>query len=412
MTLLLEMLKSDELGNDELLIGGAWTGVEDCVSGRPSLGPTALELGIYELGVLHVNAIGRPADWVSVLRGKAGRAGRVLQCLGQVIKCFAGQAARPDVAACVSSGLFELSLEAVAAFAAAGVDRLVDTDPGAVYHALGCLRYCRAEPGSELKIRSVAPALAFCLEHNLDLAEQVGATTQANAAAVCCGVFGRDEGGSEFSFSQQHIDILLTRWSQIVRAVGWNKNSKPTDDLIMALELCISDERKPLLLANKDFISYLVDALLLDPDHPRAGMKEENKTWCQQHHTECLAQLAVFGPAREALLQDSSVIPALQAVADAGMSAEARELAGAALQALSDKEMVMMVEGQKHIMLSYQWDNQGTVQRINDSLISRSFVTWFDLTNMKGSTMDAMRYRRYSARFSPCLLQVACNHNI
>ena len=27
---------------------------------------------------------------------------------------------------------------------------------------------------------------------------------------------------------------------------------------------------------------------------------------------------------------------------------------------------------------------------MNESLIAREYVTWFDLTNMKGSTMDAM----------------------
>ena len=31
-----------------------------------------------------------------------------------------------------------------------------------------------------------------------------------------------------------------------------------------------------------------------------------------------------------------------------------------------------------------QWDAQATVKRINESLIERGFVTWFDLTNMKG----------------------------
>ena len=30
------------------------------------------------------------------------------------------------------------------------------------------------------------------------------------------------------------------------------------------------------------------------------------------------------------------------------------------------------------------------MQRTNDALIERGYVTWFDLTNMKGSTMDAM----------------------
>ena len=41
-------------------------------------------------------------------------------------------------------------------------------------------------------------------------------------------------------------------------------------------------------------------------------------------------------------------------------------------------------------MLSYQWNVQATIKRLNESLIARGYVTWFDLTNMKGSTMDAM----------------------
>jgi hypothetical protein len=42
-------------------------------------------------------------------------------------------------------------------------------------------------------------------------------------------------------------------------------------------------------------------------------------------------------------------------------------------------------------MLSYQWDSQATIQRMNESLLGRGYLTLFDLTNMKGSTMDAMR---------------------
>ena len=37
-----------------------------------------------------------------------------------------------------------------------------------------------------------------------------------------------------------------------------------------------------------------------------------------------------------------------------------------------------------------QWNYQAIIKRLNESLIARSYVTWFDLTNMKGSTMDAM----------------------
>lgn len=76
-------------------------------------------------------------------------------------------------------------------------------------------------------------------------------------------MFGRDEGGSEFSFTQQQIDLLLERWSQTVRAVGMLATSKPTSDTIMVVELTISDKNKPLLLANPVFLPYLVDALLL-----------------------------------------------------------------------------------------------------------------------------------------------------
>ena len=58
--------------------------------------------------------------------------------------------------------------------------------------------------------------------------------------------------------------------------------------------------------------------------------------------------------------------------------------------ALSDQELHALADGeQKHIMLSYQWDVQAIVQRINDSLLNRGYVTWLDLTHMRGSVMDA-----------------------
>ena len=81
-------------------------------------------------------------------------------------------------------------------------------------------------------------------------------------------------------------------------------------------------------------------------------MKEDLKAWCQQHHCEALAQLAVHEGSRETLLRDGSVVPALESVAASGLTQAARELAAAALSALSDKKLVMAAEGQKHIMLS------------------------------------------------------------
>jgi hypothetical protein len=34
-----------------------------------------------------------------------------------------------------------------------------------------------------------------------------------------------------------------------------------------------------------------------------------------------------------------------------------------------------------------QWDAQATIKRVNESLIARGYVTWFDLTNMKGNNL-------------------------
>ena len=186
----------------------------------------------------------------------------------------------------------------------------------------------------------------------------------------------------------------------------------------MVLELCVSDSNKQVLLGHRNFLPYVVDALLLDPAHPRAEMKEDLKAWCQQHHCEALAQLSVHEDSRSALLQEPSVVPALEAVSKTGLTEGAREFAASALVALRDKKLQMAAGGQKHVMLSCeliplvascdglrlyvevalgtaclhadQWNVQAAIQRTNESLIARGYATWFDLTNMKGSTMDAM----------------------
>eukprot|EP01046_Picozoa_sp_COSAG06_P003154 COSAG06_NODE_119_length_23111_cov_51.658613_22_plen_387_part_00 len=352
LTLLVELLRSGEL--PELAIGGAWVAAMMCLFGHPGLAPLAIELGLTELAAEQLHAIGSPADAVSISRGKAGRTQCMVQAPSELTKAaaFAGQATRPDLDAMVSSGLFDICLEMVAAVAAAGAEGLHDTNRQVLYSALNVLTYCGHQPGCEAKIRGVGSALGFCLENSLNVMEEVGRTTGAAAAKLCCSIFGRDEGGSGFTFTQQHVDLLITNWSNYVRGVGPYAILKPSADIIFALQMSVSDANKPLLLANKDFIPYLVDALLLNPDHARAGMKEQLKVWCQQHHCEAIAQLAVFGPARKALLDDGSVVPALKAVSAGGLSEATRELAAAALTALSDRKLQMVMDGQKHVMLS------------------------------------------------------------
>jgi hypothetical protein len=104
-------------------------------------------------------------------------------------KLFAGQLQRPDLEAIVASGLFEEGAAAVAAVGAAGTEGLHDTHHCALYCALSVLKYCRQQPGCETRIRSLAPALAFCLENDLDVFEQVGTTTASNAAQICESIY-------------------------------------------------------------------------------------------------------------------------------------------------------------------------------------------------------------------------------
>ena len=60
-----------------------------------------------------------------------------------------------------------------------------DTDHQALCQALAQLRTCRSQPGCEAKIRQLAPALAFCLEHDRDFIEQIGQTTGSTATQIC-----------------------------------------------------------------------------------------------------------------------------------------------------------------------------------------------------------------------------------
>ena len=113
---------------------------------------------------------------------------------------------------------------------------------------------------------------------------------------------------------------------------------------------------------------------------------------CGQDFAEAIAQIAMYPPGRDALLQDPAVSEALHQVAAEGWEEEARQHAQAALAALSDRQQADWHPDpdHKHLMLSYQWDVQETIQRIVNELQARGFCTWFDLV---GSTFEFIRLR-------------------
>ena len=164
--------------------------------------------------------------------------------------------------------------------------------------------------------------------------------------------------------------------------------------------ICVSDFHKTLVLANLDAIPHLLSGLFLNPDHPKGlRAKEilgpaatptpvEVQAVYQQNNAEALAQLALFPAGKDALIADNSVTAALEAVVEHGLSQEAKEFARAALIGLrgfAEHELVVA----NHVMLSYEWEMQPTILRINDSLQRRGYAVWVDVEQMKGSIMDA-----------------------
>ena len=130
-----------------------------------------------------------------------------------VFRNFATDHERPDLPAFVSSGLCSECLAATAAFGSRGVEGLSDTQHGAIFGALTCLRAAALEPGCTAQIRNldVAEGLALALEHDLEWVPELGLSTSTGAAQICAAVFGRDEEGSEFRFTQAHVDMLCVR---------------------------------------------------------------------------------------------------------------------------------------------------------------------------------------------------------
>ena len=59
-------------------------------------------------------------------------------------------------------------------------------------------------------------------------------------------------------------------------------------------------------------------------------------------------------------------------------------------EAVSRAKAVAVVAAVEHIMLSYNWDHQPTIKRINASLQSRGYTVWIDVEKMQGSTVEAM----------------------
>ena len=191
VTLLLELLRAPPSGVPELALAGAWMGLVKCLNTHPVVAKPALESGIFDLAASAVTETGSAADWISISKGKGGRAGIALMAAGTVSRGYQADKERPDKDAFVESGMFDLCCAGVQAYVQRGESCVADTDVAALYACLSPISKLADRPGCEQKIRGIASALAWCIDHDQDWIGAIGLMTSQYAVSTCARVFGR-----------------------------------------------------------------------------------------------------------------------------------------------------------------------------------------------------------------------------
>ena len=101
------------------------------------------------------------------------------------------------------------------------------------------------------------------------------------------------------------------------------------------MTICVADANKAMLVQCNALVPLLLDALFLDPEHPRKDMDEKLRAGIQCDGAECFLQLALFDPGRELLEQHAEALDALRTlVGGAALTEEARLSASSALAAI------------------------------------------------------------------------------
>ena len=104
--------------------------------------------------------------------------------LAQVAMAFEAEAHRPDLEAIVASGMFEECAAAIEAVSAGGVEQLQTVGIWNLIAALRLVLNCRSGIGCDARIRSLARALEFCIQHDIGQAPAIGVSSAQLAAQI------------------------------------------------------------------------------------------------------------------------------------------------------------------------------------------------------------------------------------
>eukprot|EP01047_Picozoa_sp_COSAG01_P011816 COSAG01_NODE_521_length_15963_cov_76.378530_8_plen_349_part_00 len=245
----------------------------------------------------------------------------------------------------------------------------------------------------------------------------IGSSLAEYSASTTVALIGRNERG--LTLSRDTVDKVLngfhTYWDKTSTHWRVQRNAKASVQSIIGkaqpvVDMVIADANKPFVLEHPTAIDDLVQGLLVDHSSPRRTQDGAGKL--QEICALALQNLALSDVGKGPLRSHSGVMAALQSVASdaGGLSDQARRYAEGALFELDEAVRRKTKEAAaaaahtaaaastedggaapiEHVMLSYNWDHQDVVKRINAALKTRDYTVWIDIEKMQGSTVEAM----------------------
>jgi hypothetical protein len=364
VTLILQLLREDraEMSCEE--VAGAWHVFEmfGFFPGHPDVCLHAVESGAIGLAIAELRT-GSPAESISASLNPSGVRGSAMMAIACVVIYVRDEHKHLLVA---TPGLLDVLLDGLKAYEQAEDEEDVAITPVfsgivALYNALPA--FFASSDLNRTAMRGAASSIRFALDNPLSMIKELGMTTNMIATFLASAIFGRDEeedahapGGMRIE--QRDVDecvfcilTLLDGRHPLPIQSFWSET---------LLDMSVSDRNKMLLLeVGADFFTAVRLGLFIDADHPKADSTPvEIQAVFQRNFTEALQQIALFAPGRTALLQEASLMSALEETVQHGMTPQAREHAEGALMALSRRREMQAQpsdsDAPKHIMLSYQ----------------------------------------------------------
>eukprot|EP01048_Picozoa_sp_COSAG05_P017463 COSAG05_NODE_2385_length_3135_cov_7.205863_3_plen_330_part_01 len=253
---------------------------------------------------------------------------------------------------------------------------------------LGMQKRILASPG-------LVPALLWASANDFSFP---GISLAGYAGGAAASLIGRNEEG--LTLTHEAIRAVLGNWMMFFNPSN-RRSEYPAyrviGDAMTLANITISDKNITLIVKHDGIFDCLVAALLLDPSNPR----REHKGAAQlQTATARTLQNLALSPVGAGLMRaHSGVMVALRQLSGSAISEEAQQCASGALFELDEStRSAVDASNQRdtdaimadHIMLSYNWDHQSVIKRVNSALQARGYAVWIDIEKMQGSTVEVM----------------------